>query len=450
MPAGARPRGGGRLAGSFRHYGIAYGAGGHGEPRRAPWRGLSCPRSRSFRGAARERRRRPTCWTRTGCRTASWRRRWGGPSSCTPRDGCRGRAPGSVACAPGAAPRAAGDLPSNALARAVVELGARERARDPERGRRSRSRSARRPIRRRCCSPAGSRARRGSSSWCRRQRGMNLVVAGDGPLRDQVPGARGGLPRRARNALRAGRSRRLPVAPRGIRRRLRGGDGVRSPGGRERGGRPARPRRRRRDRACSCRRATRARSEPRWNGCSATEACAGGWATPPGSACASSAAGRGSPTRRLPPTRKRWPFSRESARGCRCGSERPRAGGLPGARPYAGRGRSSASSRRGRRRIRSARAARPAGRGAQADVRRVLGEDQVVSLQPLDQMARVRGVDRNGPVRDEHAAQLSQACAGRSPGPGARRGHPRRPCRRVIGLGQLRHVGEPELEAGKQ
>ena len=61
-------------------------------------------------------------------------------------------------------------------------------------------------------------------------RGMKLVVAGDGPLRDRVPGALGFVPHDdARAAVRAGGGGRVPVAPRGVRRRLRGGDGYGRP-----------------------------------------------------------------------------------------------------------------------------------------------------------------------------------------------------------------------------
>ena len=45
-------------------------------------------------------------------------------------------------------------------------------------------------------------------------RGLNLVVAGDGPLRDRVPGARGFVPHdELAAAVRARGGRRVPVAP---------------------------------------------------------------------------------------------------------------------------------------------------------------------------------------------------------------------------------------------
>ena len=80
--------------------------------------------------------------------------------------------------------------------------------------------------------------------------GMRLVVAGDGPLRERVP-RRARLPPapRPRAALRGRGRGRVPVVPRGLRRRLRGGDGAREAGRGEPRRRPARPRRRRRDRA---------------------------------------------------------------------------------------------------------------------------------------------------------------------------------------------------------
>ena len=79
--------------------------------------------------------------------------------------------------------------------------------------------------------------------------GLNLIVSGDGPLRSSVPRrARLHLARRAGGALPAGRGRRRPLAERGLRRRVRGGDGARQGRGRRRDRGPARPRPGRRDR----------------------------------------------------------------------------------------------------------------------------------------------------------------------------------------------------------
>ncbi len=64
--------------------------------------------------------------------------------------------------------------------------------------------------------------------------GMPRVIVGDGPLRARVPGAVGFVPPVAgRCVLRARSRRRLPVSPRGLRRRGARGDGARSPGGRD-------------------------------------------------------------------------------------------------------------------------------------------------------------------------------------------------------------------------
>ncbi len=129
--------------------------------------------------------------------------------------------------------------------------------------------------------------------------GIPLVIVGDGPLRDRVPGARGFVPHDEllklyeRAAVVA-----VPVASRGLRRRLRRGDGARATRRRERRRRPARPRRRRRDGHPRAARRRRPRSATRSSACSTTGSSGGGSATPAASACASGSPGRPSPTRR--------------------------------------------------------------------------------------------------------------------------------------------------------
>ena len=140
---------------------------------------------------------------------------------------------------------------------------------------------------------------------------MKLTVAGDGPLREpRARGARVRAARRAGAAVRAGCRGGRAVAPRGLRRRLRRGDGPRPAGGGERGRRAARPGRRRRDRAARAAARRRRACAPRSSGCSATPSCAAGWARPAASASGSTSPGRRSPTRRSRPTRTRLPAER--------------------------------------------------------------------------------------------------------------------------------------------
>ena len=146
----------------------------------------------------------------------------------------------------------------------------------------------------------------------RRRDGLPLVVVGDGPLRDRVPGALGLRPAR--------RARRLPTSappssPCPSRREgygvvARRGDGPRPAGGRDGGRRAARPGRRRRDRAARAARrrrgaARRARAAARRRR-SAEAARRGRSRAHP----ASTSRGPRSPTRRSAPTRTRLPAER--------------------------------------------------------------------------------------------------------------------------------------------
>ena len=137
-------------------------------------------------------------------------------------------------------------------------------------------------------------------------RGLPLVVVGDGPLRDACPRrARVRAAGRARRLLRPRGGRRLPVAPRGLRRRRPRGDGARAAGRRDGGRRPRRGDRRRRVAGCSSRPATSRRCAPRSSGCSATPSCE------PVSARAGASVSRSG-------THGRWPPRPRSRRTSRC------------------------------------------------------------------------------------------------------------------------------------
>ena len=131
------------------------------------------------------------------------------------------------------APRAACGRRVEVPGRRARELGAREvrvipsGGRDPGVGRRA-GRPTARPLRRPPLAP-----RRGSRSSSRRPRGCRGVIVGAGPV--DVPEAVGFVPRaRARRLVRARGGRLRPLAPRGLRRRRAGGDGVRAAGRRDR------------------------------------------------------------------------------------------------------------------------------------------------------------------------------------------------------------------------
>ena len=197
---------------SFRHFGIAYGDGIANNLRARPWRVLLLPlfllsfARAARRGAARRRRRaralaavgrrRPRdaasrSSSRRGGRTSSSRKRL--PWLFRPLL----RRARIVVCA------------SSALAADVRALGARRRARDPERRRRSRrgrpaGRAAARPLRRAALGGEGHpRARRGGRRACRSSSSATGRCATSCRRRVGFVAAR-----RARRLLRARRGRR--------------------------------------------------------------------------------------------------------------------------------------------------------------------------------------------------------------------------------------------------
>ena len=267
---------------TFRHFGIAYGAGIVGNLRAQPARRAALP---AFLPAFSRRRGEPPATpissTRTGFRPGSSRSRPEGPSSLQ----LWGT---DVELARRARPLA---RPIVRRARIVIcavhgARGGGARARRAGGARDSERRRDLRPSREggvdppRCSTRAASPRRRAcSSSWA--ARGMRLVVAGDGPLRDRVPGAARFRPaRRARRAVCARRGGRVPVAPRRVRGRLRGGDGARAARRRVRGRRPARPRRRRRNGPPRPAGRRRRRCGPRSSACSTTRSSAAAWEPP--------------------------------------------------------------------------------------------------------------------------------------------------------------------------
>jgi glycosyltransferase involved in cell wall biosynthesis len=182
---------------SFRHFGIAYGAGVMGNLRREPWRAALVPAMlANFRRAAQARAKDADLvhahWLPTGVVAASLGKPfvvqlWG-----TDVEVARKARPLSrwvlrrarlVVC------------PSNALAEAARELGASEVRVIPS--------GVEVPpfVREEVAPPevlfAGRLSReKGILELVEAARGMELVVAGDGPLRAQVPGALGFVPHR--------------------------------------------------------------------------------------------------------------------------------------------------------------------------------------------------------------------------------------------------------------
>jgi glycosyltransferase involved in cell wall biosynthesis len=187
---------------TFRHFGIAYGSGVVGNLRRQPWRAALLPAMlASFRRAARQRARDADLihahWLPAGAIAATCGRPfvvqlWGTDVELARRARTLARAVLRRA-------RLA-ICPSNALAEAARELGASEvrvipsgvevppqvgeEAEPPEvlfAGRLSRE--------------------KGILELVEAAQGMKLVVAGDGPLRDRVPGALGFVPHHALGPL---------------------------------------------------------------------------------------------------------------------------------------------------------------------------------------------------------------------------------------------------------
>ena len=180
---------------SFRHFGIAYGAGVMGNLRREPWRAALVPAMlANFRRAARARAKDADLvhahWLPTGVVAASLGKPfvvqlWGTDVELARKARSLSRwvlrKARLVVC------------PSNALAEAARELGASEVRVIP-------SGVEVPPFVREEVSPpqvlfAGRLSReKGILELVEAARGMELVVAGDGPVRAQVPGALGFVP----------------------------------------------------------------------------------------------------------------------------------------------------------------------------------------------------------------------------------------------------------------
>ncbi|HYX88425.1 MAG TPA: glycosyltransferase family 4 protein [Gaiellaceae bacterium] len=187
---------------SFRHFGIAYGAGVVGNLRRDPWRAALLPAmlasfARAARRAARDADLIHAHWLPAGavaltCGKPFVVQLWGTDVELARR--ARGlaravlRRARLVVCA------------SNALAEAARGLGAREVRVIP-------SGVDVPPFVREEAEPpevlfAGRLSpEKGIVELVEAANGMNLVVAGDGPLRDRVPGARGFVPHHALGPL---------------------------------------------------------------------------------------------------------------------------------------------------------------------------------------------------------------------------------------------------------
>jgi glycosyltransferase involved in cell wall biosynthesis len=182
---------------SFRHFGIAYGAGVMGNLRREPWRAALVPAMlanfrRAARGLAAKADLVHAHWLPTGLVAASLGRPfvvqlWGTDVELARRAPWLARSvlrrARLVIC------------PSNALAESARELGAQEVRVIP-------SGVEVPPFVREEISPpevlfAGRLSReKGILELVEAARGMELVVVGDGPLRSQVPGALGFVPHR--------------------------------------------------------------------------------------------------------------------------------------------------------------------------------------------------------------------------------------------------------------
>jgi glycosyltransferase involved in cell wall biosynthesis len=187
---------------SFRHFGIAYGSGVVGNLKREPWRAALLPGMlASFRRAARRAAREADLvhahWLPAGavaltCGKPFVVQLWGTDVELARKARPLARAvlrrARLVVCA------------SNALAAAARELGAREVRVIP-------SGVDVPPFVREEAEPpevlfAGRlSAEKGILELVEAANGMNLVVAGDGPLRDHVPGARGFVPHHALGPL---------------------------------------------------------------------------------------------------------------------------------------------------------------------------------------------------------------------------------------------------------
>ncbi len=295
------------------------GSGIVGNVRARPTRALALPLFLAAFGRAAARARRATA-DLVHAQLARRGRRRGDARHAVRRpglgDGRRARAPARRGCAPDPPPGGAGDRRvERARPTTPGRSGARRGARDPERRRLARGRSrARRPaaraLRRTALRGEGHpRAARGRARAAARRRRRRA-------LRDRVPGALGFVRTTSCSGSPAAPPSSPPLAPGGLRRRLRRGDGPRPPRGRERRRRPPRPRGGRRDGPPrAARRRDGAGSRPR--------APAGRRGAPasarrgrPARARSSVCRGAPRPTRRSRPTRRRSAARRDCrARG---------------------------------------------------------------------------------------------------------------------------------------
>ena len=127
----------------------------------------------------------------------------------------------------------------------------------------------------------GSPRRRASTSCWTATSDVPRVIVGDGPLREQVPEAVGFVsPNELGALLRAGGRRRLPLPPRGLRRRRARGDGARATRRRDRTSAASPMPSRTASPVSSSLRAIPPPSAPRSSGCWPTRASGGGLASP--------------------------------------------------------------------------------------------------------------------------------------------------------------------------
>ena len=187
---------------SFRHYGIAYGAGVMGNLRRRPWRAGVLPVmlgsfSRAARRAARDADLMHAHWLPAGAVALTTGRPfvvqlWGTDVELARRARSLARAvlrrARLVICA------------SNALADAARELGAREVRVIPS-GVDVPERVAEEAEPSEVLFAGRLSPEKGILDLVEAAQGMKLVVAGDGPLRDRVPGALGFVPHHALGPL---------------------------------------------------------------------------------------------------------------------------------------------------------------------------------------------------------------------------------------------------------
>ena len=289
----------------YRHYGIAYGHGMVGNLRRRPWLALFVPALlASFVRAARRvdadllhAHWLPAGWVAERTGKPYVVQVWGTDVELARR-------------APWLARRVLRGArlviaASNDLAERARALGAREVRVIPSGVELPDARRRRGRARPRCSMRAVSRQRRACSSCSMRRQGLNLVVAGDGPLRDRIPSAHAGSSRTTSSnsstrGLRwspARRAVRASAWPASRRWRTAGPSWRRVSGACSISSSTARP-------GSSCRRATLRRSGPRSSGCLPIRTCGAGSAQRDAIVPARTFPGNASRTRPSPPTPK--------------------------------------------------------------------------------------------------------------------------------------------------